>query len=305
MTRHSRGAFRLPISGNGINWRERCMERALAFIASLTLVLLISIFAFLALTAISLTDDVPLRDFLFGTHWNPSAFGTPEWGILPLFVGTVIVSALALLLSVPLGLGIALYLSEIASRRTREVVKPMIEMIASIPSIVLGLAGLLFVAPAIARLTGQTSGLHSLTASLLVALCALPTVASICEDALSGVPERYREASLALGATQWTTIRRIVIPAAQSGIAAAIMLGLGRIIGETMVVLMVAGNSLAFPRSLLDPSRPMTSAIAIEIKETVVGSTHWHALFAIGLVLFLITFLVNVVADLFIHRSHV
>ena len=205
--------------------------------------------------------------------------------------------------SVPLGLGIAIYLSEIASRRVREIIKPMIEMIAGIPSIVLGLAGLLFLAPTMARLTGQTSGLHSLTASLLVALCALPTVASICEDALSNVPERYREASFALGASQWTTISRIVIPAARSGIAAAIMLGLGRIIGETMIVLMVAGNSLAMPRSLLDPSRPMTSAIAIEIKETIVGSTHWHALFAIGLVLFLITFAVNFIADLFIHRA--
>ncbi len=279
------------------------MARLLAIVASLTVVLLIGIFAFLTITAFAVLRDVPLADFLLGTHWNPSAYGDPQWGILPLFAGTLMVTSCALILSVPLGLGIAIYLSEIASRRVREIIKPMIEMIAGIPSIVLGLAGLLFLAPTMARLTGQTSGLHSLTASLLVALCALPTVASICEDALSNVPERYREASFALGASQWTTISRIVIPAARSGIAAAIMLGLGRIIGETMIVLMVAGNSLAMPRSLLDPSRPMTSAIAIEIKETIVGSTHWHALFAIGLVLFLITFAVNFIADLFIHRA--
>jgi phosphate transport system permease protein len=176
-------------------------------------------------------------------------------------------------------------------------------MIAGVPTVVLGLLGLLFLAPVIAGFFGLSNGLNALTASILVAVVVLPTIASICEDALSGVSKRHREASLAMGATRWMTISKVVIPAASSGIIAGILLGLGRIIGETMIVLMVAGNSIAFPDSILDPVRPMTAAIAIEIKEVVVGSLHWKSLFAIGLLLFAYTFMLNFIADLFIHRK--
>jgi phosphate transport system permease protein len=186
----------------------------------------------------------------------------------------------------------------------REVLKPVIEMIAGIPSVVLGLIGLLFLAPSVAKTFSISNGLNALSASILVAIATVPTIASLCEDALSGVPKRLSEASLALGATQWTTIRRVLVPAARSGIGASIMLGLGRAIGETMVVLMVAGNSLAFPHSFLDPVRPMTATIAIEIREVVVGDLHWQSLFAVGLVLFIITFVINSITDLFLRDRH-
>lgn len=271
--------------------------------AALTVASLCGIFLFLAVIGSRALREIPLGEFLFSPHWNPSSFGEPAWGTGALFMGTLMVSSVALVLVVPLGLSIAVYLSEIASRNMREILKPSIEMIASIPSVVLGLLGLLFLSPFIARTFGLSNGLSALTAALLVAIATLPTIASICEDALSSVSQRYRDASYALGATKWTTIRKVVVPAAGSGILAAILLGLSRIIGETMIVLMVAGNSLALPHSLLDPVRPMTANIAIEIKEVVVGSLHYESLFAIGLLLFVYTFAINVVADIFIRRS--
>lgn len=272
--------------------------------AALTVASLCGIFLFLAVIGSRALGKIPLSEFLLGTHWNPSSFGEPAWGTGALFVSTLMVSSVALVLVVPLGLSIAVYLSEIASRNMREILKPSIEMIASIPSVVLGLLGLLFLSPFIARTFGLSNGLSALTAALLVAIATLPTIASICEDALSSVSQRYRDASYALGATKWTTIWKVVVPAAGSGILAAILLGLSRIIGETMIVLMVAGNSLALPHSLLDPVRPMTANIAIEIKEVVVGSLHYESLFAIGLLLFVYTFVINVVADIFIRRSY-
>ena len=268
----------------------------------LTVLLLIGIFLFLFLSSLRAFREIALSEFFFGNNWNPISYHTPSWGIVALLQGTLLVSTVALLFASPLGLFTAIYLSEIASPPLREILKPTIEMIAGIPSVVLGLLGLLFLAPLIAKTFHLSNGLNALTAGILVGIAALPTIASVCEDALSGVTLRYREASLALGATRWTTIRWVVLPAALPGITAAIMLGFGRIIGETMIVLMVAGNSLALPRSLFSPVRPMTATIAIEIKETVIGSTHWHSLFALGLILFLLTFLVNFVADFLIHR---
>lgn len=272
-------------------------------IAALTVVCLAGIFLFLLTIGAGVFQHISPREFFGASNWNPTAFGLPEWGIGALFVSTLIITGLTVAISFPLGFCIALYLSQVASRRMREFLKPLIEMIASIPSVVLGLIGLLFLAPLVARLFGISNGLNALTAALLVAVAALPTIASICEDALSSVPRRYKEASFALGASQWQTIRHIIIPAARSGLLAALILGLGRIIGETMIVLMVAGNSRAFPQSIFDPVRPMTATIAIEIKEVVIGSVHWQGLFAIGLVLFLITFAMNFLADILIRRK--
>lgn len=270
--------------------------------ATLTVASLCGIFIFLAMIGLRIFGEIPFSEFLFGTHWNPTSFDTPLWGTGSLFLGTLIVSMIALAVAAPLGLSMAIYLSEIASRRMREMLKPLIEMIASIPSVVLGLLGLLFVAPLIARTFDLSNGLNALTAAILVAVAALPTIASICEDALSSVSRRYRDASYALGASKWITIKKIVVPAAGSGILAAVLLGFGRIIGETMIVLMVAGNSLALPHSLFDPIRPMTANIAIEIKEVVTGSLHYEALFAIGLLLFAYTFLINIIADIVIRN---
>ena len=286
-----------------INLSESVPRWIFGITAGLTVILLIGIFLFLFITGIGIFNNVSLKEFLFGTDWNPTSFHTPSWGIFSLIMSTLMISILSLFIAVPFGLFIAIYLAEIASPKIREIFKPLVEMIASIPSVVLGLLGLLFLAPLIAKIFHLSNGLNALTASLLVAIAALPTIASICEDALSSVPYRFREASVALGATKWTTIRRIVIPAAKSGLMAAIMLGLGRMIGETMIVLMVAGNSRAFPHSLLDSLRPMTANIAIEIKEVVINSLHWQGLFAIGLILFLMTFAINFLADLLIHKK--
>lgn len=273
--------------------------------AALTIFLLIGIFLFLFTTGIGTFNDISIKSFLFGSDWNPSSYHTPSWGIFSLITGTLIVSIISLAIVVPLGLAIAIYLAEIAPKRTREILKPLIEMIASIPSVVLGLLGLLFLAPLLAKLFHLSNGLNALTASILVAIATLPTIASICEDALSEVPYKFREASLALGATKWETIKKVVLPAARSGLIAAMMLGLGRVIGETMIVLMVAGNSRMFPFSIFDSVRPMTANIAIEIKEVVVGSLHWKALFAIGLVLFVMTFVINFLADILIQKNRI
>ncbi len=274
-----------------------------SFIAAITVTVLIGIFIFLLISGLGTFKEISIKAFFFGTDWNPTAFNTPAWGIFSLLVGTAMISLLALFIVVPFGLSIAIYLAEIASPRIREIFKPLVEMIASIPSVILGLLGLLFLAPLVGKIFHLSNGLNALTASILVAIAALPTIASLCEDALSSVNQRFREASLALGASEWTTIKKIVIPAAKSGLIAGIMLGLGRVVGETMIVLMVAGNSRAFPHSLLDPVRPMTANIAIEIKETVVGGLHWQALFMIGFILFIITFFINFLADILIHKK--
>jgi phosphate transport system permease protein len=281
---------------------DRRARYVFAGIGALTVLILVALFAFLALTALDMFLQVSITEFLFGTDWNPAGYDSSSWGIVPLLVGTLLVTIPALLISAPIGFIIAVYLSEIARPSLRETLKPFIEMIASIPSVVLGLLGLLYLAPLIGSMFGLSNGFNSLTAAILVGIAALPSLASISEDALANVPQSFRHASLALGASQWQTIKSIVIPAARHGLTASLMLGLGRIIGETMVVLMVAGNSRALPNGLLDPVRPMTANIAIEIKEVVVGSLHWDALFAIGLVLFMLTFAVNLVADLFMHR---
>ena len=273
------------------------------FVVSITaLVILLSIFGFLFFTGIKAFGEISLSEFFFGKVWNPTAYGEPKWGILALITGTLIVTGIALLIAIPLGIAGAIYLSEIASLRTREILKPVIEMIAGIPSVVLGLIGLLFLAPVVAHLFNLNSGLNALTSSIIVAIMILPTIISISEDVITSLPKEFREASLALGATKWQTIKMTLIPAASSGIAAAIMLGLGRAVGETMAVLMIAGNSIAMPGSIFDPVRPLTANVAIEIKEVVTGSLHYNALFAMALVLFILTFVVNLISDIIIEK---
>lgn len=280
------------------------MRWVFSLIASMTVVILVGIFIFLAVNGLGAFGEIGVGDFLLRADWNPVAAAGARWGILGLVIGTLMISIGSLVVAAPFGMALAIYLSQLASPRVREILKPVIEMIAGIPSVVLGLLGLLYLAPLVARTFDLSNGLNALTASVLVGIAAVPTIASMCEDAISGVPRRLADASLAMGATHWTTIRRVLIPAAASGIAASFMLGLGRAIGETMVVLMVAGNSLAVPHSFLDPVRPMTATIAIEIREVVVGDIHWKALFAIGFVLFIITFCVNIFTDLIVPKRH-
>jgi phosphate transport system permease protein len=203
---------------------------------------------------------------------------------------------------IPIGIGVAAYLSDVAHWRVREIVKPVIEILAGIPSVVIGFLGIVLFGPGIARIFGLSHGLNALNGSVLLAVMALPTIISISEDSLNAVPRAYSEASLALGASRWQTLVRVKIPAALSGIIAGIMLGMGRAIGETMTVLMATGNAPAFPKGFLHSIRTLTASIAIELGEVPYYTTHYYALFAIGLVLFVITFVVNLISDLILHK---
>ncbi|MCK5534280.1 phosphate ABC transporter permease subunit PstC, partial [bacterium] len=208
----------------------------------------------------------------------------------------------ALLIAIPLGIGTAAYLTDLAGPRVREIAKPIIEILAGIPSVVIGFLGILLIGPFIARLFGLHNGLNAINGSVLLSIMALPTIISLSEDALKSVPKSYTQASLALGATKWQTLVKIKIPAACSGILAACMLGMGRAIGETMTVLMATGCAPAMPKSFLGSVRTMTSTIAIELGEVPYNTTHYYALFGIGLVLFVITFIVNMISDIILHR---
>ena len=283
--------------------KEKLIKLFFSTISITTLLLLVGIFFFLFITGISAFSEITINEFFLGTVWNPEAYGKPSWGILALILSTLIVTFGALIFAIPLGVVSAIYLSEIVSPKTREIVKPTIEMIASIPSVVLGLIGIIFLSPIIADIFGLSSGLNALTSSLIVGIMVLPTIISVSEDVITSLPKEFREASLALGATKYQTIKMVLIPAALSGIVASVMLGLGRAVGETMAVLMVAGNAIAMPNSFFDPVRPMTANIAIEIKEVVRGSLHYEALFAIGLVLFVMTFAVNLISDIIINKQ--
>jgi len=288
---------------NPRKFREKIIERSFSSVSAISLLILISIFIFLFITGIKAFTQISLSDFFLGNVWNPTAYGEPTWGILSLIVGTLMIAIGSLIIAIPLGLASAIYLSEIARPEIREIVKPAIEMIAGVPSVVLGLIGIVFLSPLIANIFGLSNGLNALTSSIIVAIMILPTIISISEDVLTSLPKDFREASLALGATKWQMIKMTLLPAGLSGIVAAIMLGLGRAVGETMAVLMVAGNSIAMPASFFDPIRPMTANIAIEINEVVKGSLHYEALFAIGLVLFVMTFAVNLISDIIIERQ--
>jgi len=275
---------------------EKIFEKFFMIIGLSCLFVLLLIMVFLFTEGIPILKDVSMTDFLLGTQWYPTS-DNPRFGILPLIAASVAVTLLASVFAVPLSLAIAVYLAELASPRVREVVKPAIEVIASIPSVIIGFFGMVVVAPFLQRYFNIDTGLNLFNASLMLAFMAIPTIASISEDAISSVPMSLKEASYALGANRWETIFHITIPAALSGIWTAIILGISRVIGETMVVLMVAGGAAVMPGSIFDPVRPLTSNIAAEMAEAPVGGSHYHALFAIGIILFIITFFFNIIAD--------
>lgn len=271
---------------------------ALAFSS---LIFLAGIILLLLKESLPLLEHVRLADFIFGKAWYPTA-PVPEWGIYPLVMASFWVTIGALLICVPLGVGSALYIHEIASQRQRIFLKPLIEILASIPSVVYGFFGMVVAAPLLQKIFGLPTGLCALTASIILGIMAIPTVCSLAEDALSCVPDSFREASYAVGANRWQTLMRVVLPAAGSGVSTAIILGMSRAIGETMTVLMVAGGAAIVPRSFLQPVRPMTSTIAAEMGEAVMGSLHYNALFSIGLVLFVITLVFNIIAEMVCKR---
>ena len=285
--------------------KEKNIEFTFLFVSLITLFILLGIFAFLFTTGIHAFSEIGLKKFFLEKEWNPTSYSGPKWGILGLIMSTLMIVIGSLIISVPLGIASAIYIAEIAPKKTKEIIKPTIEMLAGVPSVVLGLIGLLVLAPLIAKIFNLSSGLNALTSSIIVSIMALPTIISISEDIITSLPKDFKEASLSLGATKWQTIKMVIIPASISGLIAAVMLGLGRIVGETMAVLMVAGNSIAFPNSFFDPIRPITANIAIEIKEVVKGSLHYEALFAMGLVLFSITFIVNLISDAIIKKGQI
>lgn len=282
--------------------RRHVMEKGIHFfffIAAISAVIVLGgIFLILFINGSKIFQEVGYADFFFGTVWNPSAYENPSYGILPMVVSTLMVTAGAMMIAVPLGIGAAAYIAEIAGPKTREVLKPVIEVLAGIPSVAIGFIGIVLLGPLIARVFGLQSGLNALNGSILLAVMSLPTIISVAEDAIKAVPQDYKEASYALGATRWETIRSITVPSALSGIVVAVMLGIGRAIGETMTVLMATGNASAMPRSFFDSVTTITATIAMELGEVPYNTTHYYALFAIGAVLFMMSFCVNLVAEI-------
>ena len=243
-------------------------------------------------------EPFTFRTFFGSTRWAPTSDLNPTYGALALIVGTASVTGLAMLVAIPFSLGAAIYIGEFATGRKREYLKILVELLAAIPSVVWGFIGLSIMNPLIIKLFHVPIGLNVLNAGLILGLMAAPIMTTIAEDALKAVPDRYREAAEAMGATRWQVIFKVVLPAAKNGLVAAILLGVGRGFGETMAVLMATGHSINIPHSVFDSVRAMTATIAAELGETAVGSDHYQALFTLGIFLFLITFLINLTADL-------
>lgn len=265
-------------------------------VASASVITLSLIVVFLFAEGLPIFNKVSVKAFLLGKLWYPTS-DPPDFGIFALIIASVTVTGVASLISIPLGVMTAVYLAEVASWRLREVVKPIVELLAALPSVVIGFFGMVVVAPLLQDLLNVATGLNLFNAALMLAFMSVPTICSISEDAIFGVPAELKEASLALGATHWETIWRVIIPASISGISTAVILGMSRAIGETMVVLMVAGGAAMVPTSLFDPVRPMPASIAAEMAEAPFRGDHYYALFATGIVLFGFTFLFNLVAD--------
>ena len=276
--------------------KEIIIKYVFFLFASISVLILGLIVAFLFREGIPIFGVVSVRDFLFGLEWYPT-FSPPSFGIWPLIVGSLIVTFFATVIAVPLGVLSAVYISEIAPAWIKEILKPAIELLAGLPSVVLGFFGMVVLAPWLQDTFDLPTGLNIVNASVMLALMAVPTISSISEDALYGVPKEFKEASYALGATRSETILKVIIPSALSGISTAVILGMARAIGETMVVLMVAGGAAAIPESLFDSVRPMPASIAAEMGEAPFRSEHYHALFATGMVLFVLTLAFNLIAD--------
>lgn len=278
-------------------YQKEIVIKNVFFVLSLISVMILGlIIVFLFREGLPIFREVSVREFLFGREWYPT-YSPPSYGIWPLIVGSLIVTFFSSLLAVPLGVLSAVYISEIAPPAIKEILKSIIELLAGLPSVVLGFFGMVIVAPWLQDTFDLPTGLNIVNASVILAVMAVPTISSISEDALYAVPQDFKEASYALGATKFETIARIIIPAALSGISTAVILGMARAIGETMVVLMVAGGAAAIPESVFDSVRPMPASIAAEMGEAPFRSGHYHALFATGIVLFFMTLAFNLIAD--------
>jgi len=282
--------------------KEKLIEKFFLLNGVLAILILGGIFALLFFKAYPAFQELGVIEFFGSTTWNPTSFSKLQYGILSLINSSLMVTLGALLIAIPLGVACAAFLSDIASPKMREILKPAIEILAAIPSVVVGFLGIVLVNPLISKIFGVSHGLNALNGSILLAIMSLPTIISLSEDALRAVPRSYKEASLALGASRWQTLVRVSVPAALSGIIASIMLGMGRAIGETMTVLMATGNAPALTFNFLEAIQTMTATIAIELGEVPYNTTHYYALFVIGLVLFAMTFLVNLISDLILQK---
>ncbi len=284
------------------NWKEFLITRMIKVSGYSAIIFVVMIFIFLLREGSATIIEVPLKT-LFSTRWYPIE---GYFGILPLICGSIIVTIGATLIAVPLGVCCAIFIAEIAPRWVREILKPLVELLAGLPSVMLGFLGILVIAPAVRQILNVPTGLTAFTGAILLAGMAIPTIVSVAEDSLDSVPRTYRDAALAMGATKWQTIWRVTLPAARSGVLTAVMLGVGRAIGETMTVMMVTGNAPVMPTglgSLFRPVRTMTATIAAEMGEVANGSVHYHTLFFIGIVLFVISLLINLVAARIVFRQ--
>jgi phosphate transport system permease protein len=288
-------------TGKSRQRKEKIIRYIFLAVALASITTLAFIVGFLFSEGVPIFEKVSVKDFVFGRFWYPTA-DPPDFGIFPLIAASVSVTIVSAMIAVPLGVLSALYLAETASAGLRQWVKPVIELLAALPSVVIGFFGMVIVAPFLQDWLDIPTGLNLFNASLMLAFMSIPTICSISEDAIYGVPMELREASLALGATRWETIARVVIPASLSGVCTAVILGMSRAIGETMVVLMVAGGAAMVPESIFDPVRPMPASIAAEMAEAPFRGSHYHALFATGIILFLMTMFFNLLADHISHR---
>ncbi|MDR2817827.1 MAG: phosphate ABC transporter permease subunit PstC [Endomicrobium sp.] len=281
---------------------EFMVEKIIFICGIVSIIFVILIFSFLFKEGFSFFKDFGILKFIDGHFWYPLS-DTASFGVLPLIVGSVFVTIGACAIAVPIGVMTALFISEIAPKDIRDILKSFVELMAAIPSVVIGLIGMITLVPMVKSIFNLPTGLTAFSGSIMLAFMAIPTIVTISEDAIRSVPWQYKQGALALGATKWQTLRRIILKAAMPGIIAAVMLGIGRVIGETMAVMMVTGNAAHIPHSIFEPVRTMTATIAAEMGETVRGGMHYKSLFAIGLVLFLITFLINFLADLFMGKN--
>ena len=281
---------------------ERALEVVIYLCGISAIIFVLSIFFFVFKEAVPILRDphFHLSQFLFSDQWYPTSEVNKRYGVLAMIAGTVSVTTLAILIAVPFGLGAAIYLSEFCGGRVKETLKVIIELLAAIPSVVWGFIGLTVMSRLIVKYTGAAVGVNVLNGGIILALMCLPIIVSIGEDALKAVPDSYREAGVALGATRWQLIRHVLLPAAKTGLLAAVLLGVGRGVGETMAVLMATGHAVQIPHSLLDPVRTLTANIAAELGEAPANSAHYQVLFLIGVLLFVMTFVVNLTADLIV-----
>ena len=288
------------IDRRDLDWWIDKLVQGLVFVGGISGILcVLGIFVFITREGFGfMTQGFDLAEFFGSPKWRPTSENNPTYGALALIAGTASVTGLAMLVAVPFSLGAAIYIAELSTGKKREFLKVAVEMLAAIPSVVWGFIGLSIMNPLIIDLFNVPIGLNVLNSGIILGLMAAPIMTTIAEDALKAVPDTYREAAEAMGATRWQVIWRVVLPAAKNGLVAAVLLGVGRGFGETMAVLMASGHSINLPTSVFDSVRALTATIAAELGETAVGSEHYQALFTLGIFLFVVTFTINLVADI-------